>query len=152
MSISFGPISVTSTGVSGLSVYIENTDVLGKTKTATFSWDDTLIDGSHPEKWRVIINNYKTYLVYTNPIFSLSLPEAIFDKCTTCVKVQAIYPNGITTNYSNELCVKNIPQKYCRNKLSHHPANKKAKISSFKGSHILRHARAIRMGGKNAFR
>ena len=35
MSISFGPISVTSTGVSGLSVYIENTDVLGKTKTAT---------------------------------------------------------------------------------------------------------------------
>ena len=150
MSISFGPISVVSTGVSGLSVDIVNSGPLGQ--TATFSWDSTPIDGSHPEKWRVIINNSHTYLVNTNPIFSISVPEAIFGKCETCVRVQSIYPNGITTNYGNELCIKNIPQRYCINQISQHPSNKKAKSSSFKGSQNMRYARAIRMGGKNAFR
>ena len=151
----FSPISVITTLVSGLSVSIDNNGPLGK--TATFSWDKTPISGAtnnavDPVGWRVRINGTKTYLVYTNPIFSISVPNAIFGNCKTCVEVQTIYPLGIETTYSNALCINNIPDRYCSSQVSQHPPNKKAKISSFKGSQNMRYARAIRMGGKNAFR
>ena len=158
MSLSFDPISITSTVVSGLSVNILNKGDEGS--TATFSWDNTAISGisdNFPKRWRVRINGTKTYLVYTNPIFSISVPSAIFGNCITCVEVQAIYEGTtsaitITTSYCNDLCINNIPDRYCSSQVSQHPPDKKAKISTFKGSQNMRYARAIRMGGKNAFR
>ena len=158
MSLSFDPISITSTVVSRLSVNILNKDDEGS--TATFSWDKTAISGipnNFPKRWRVRINGTKTYLVYTNPIFSISVPSAIFGNCITCVEVQAIYEGmtpaiTITTSYCNDLCINNIPDRYCSSQVSQHPPDKKAKISTFKGSQNMRYARAIRMGGKNAFR
>ena len=139
--MSIGPISVN----------IVKNGPLGK--TATFSWDNSQNgDGDYPVQWRVIINDTQTYLVKDNPIFSMTVPNSIFDNCKTCVRVQAIYLNGITTDYSNEICVNNIPDSYCSSQVSQHPPDKKAKISKFKGSQNMRYARAIRMGGKNAFR
>jgi|TARA_B110000971_G_C20039484_1_gene516749 hypothetical protein len=154
MSLTTPSISIVSVVVSGLSVNIVETGHSGK--IATFSWDKTDISGINiivsPDYWRVRINDIKTYLVKDNPIFSMSVPYSIFGNCKTCVEVQAIYPNEITTSYCNELCINNIPGRHCRSQVSQHPPNKKAKISSFKGSQNMRYARAIRMGGKNAFR
>ena len=83
----------------------------------------------------------------------MAVPNSIFGNCKTCVEVKGIKSTGDdATDYSNKLCINNIPDRYCSSQVSQHPPDKKAKISTFKGSQNMRYARAIRMGGKNAFR
>ena len=137
--MSIGPISVN----------IVKNGPLGK--TATFSWPSSYTPPL--SRWKVRINETQEYLVYT-PTFSIAVPNSIFGNCKTCVEVKGIKPNGYdATDYSNnKLCINNIPDRYCSSQVSQHPPDKKAKISTFKGSQNMRYARAIRMGGKNAFR
>tara|TARA_B110000483_G_C17819629_1_gene398443 strand:+ start:157 stop:567 length:411 start_codon:yes stop_codon:yes gene_type:complete len=131
-----------------ISVKIVKTGPLGK--TATFSWDNSI---NNLSLWRIEIDETHTYLVKDNPTFFMSVPNSIFGNCKTCVRVKGINTNGTdATDYSNKLCINNIPDRYCSSQVSQHPPDKKAKISTFKGSQNMRYARAIRMGGKNAFR
>lgn len=140
----------------------------GAGKIATFSWDK-LLDASMNEldlsgggffdiHWRVNINN-KSYLVYDNPTFSMGVPTDT-GQCKTCVTVQTIYDiSGVdyhyedttSSEYSDALCVKNVPDVYCRQMYKkQHPYLKDTRKNN--ASSNMRYARAIRMGGKNAFR
>jgi len=132
--MSIGPISVN----------IVKNGPLGK--TATFSWPPSSFS-----YWKVRINETQEYTVNT-PTFSMAVPNSIFGNCKTCVEVKGINADDTSTDYNNKLCINNIPDRYCSSQVSQHPPDKKAKISTFKGSQNMRYARAIRMGGKNAFR
>ena len=133
--MSIGPISVN----------IVKNGPLGK--TATFSWTSSYTPTL--SRWKVRINETQEYLVYT-PTFSMAVPNGIFGNCKTCVEVKGIKSTGDdATDYSNKLCINNIPDRYCGGQVSQHPSDKKAKISTFKGSSSkMRWARTIRMGGK----
>ena len=132
--MSIGPISVN----------IVKNGPLGK--TATFSWTSSYTPPL--SRWKVRINETQEYLVYT-PTFSIAVPNSIFGNCKTCVEVKGINTDSTFTDYSNKLCINNIPDRYCGGQVSQHPSDKKAKISTFKGSSSkMRWARTIRMGGK----
>ena len=109
--------------------------------------------------WRVKINN-ESYLVYNNPVFSISVPTDI-GQCETCVTVQTIYDISnveylfgdiATSEFSGDpVCVKNVRDLYCRKMYKkQHPNIRNTRKNN--SSSNMRYARAIRMGGKNAFR
>ena len=142
----------------------------GAGKIATFIWDelldpDLISSGLDPSgggffdiHWRVNINN-KSYLVYHNPTFSMSVPTDI-GQCKTCVTVQTIYDISnveyqfgdiATSEFCEPVCVTNVPDIYCRQMYKkQHPYLKDTRKNN--ASSNMRYARAIRMGGKNAFR
>jgi|TARA_B110000977_G_C10996709_1_gene462175 hypothetical protein len=129
--MSIGPISVN----------IVRNGPLGK--IATFSWPPSSFSS-----WKVRINETQEYSVNT-ATFSMAVPNGIFGNCKTCVEVKGINADNTFTDYSNKLCINNIPDRYCGGQVSQHPSDKKAKISTFKGSSSkMRWARTIRMGGK----
>ncbi len=103
--------------------------------------------------WRVKINDYKTYLVYDNPTFKINIPLGC---CKLCVKVQTVYDLSETnytysdqalSEYCEEVCVDCDPDTYCESVKS-----KTTTITQNYGSAKMRYARAIRIGGANAFR
>ncbi len=143
----------------------------GAGKIATFSWDklldpDLISSGLDPSgggfndiHWRVKINN-ESYLVYNNPVFSISVPTDI-GQCETCVTVQTIYDISnveylfgdiATSEFTGDpVCVKNVRDLYCRKMYKkQHPNIRNTRKNN--SSSNMRYARAIRMGGKNAFR
>ena len=142
----------------------------GAGRIATFKWDklkdielisselDPSGGGFEKIHWRVNISN-ENYLVYGEPVFSMSVPTDI-GQCATCVKVQTIYDISdayydlgdiATSEFSEPICIENIPDVYCRKMYKkQHPYLKDTKKNN--SSSNMRYARAIRMGGKNAFR
>ena len=130
---------------------------------ATFSWDkisdselaalDPSGGGYYNIFWRVMINE-QTYLVYNNPIFSYRIPLGC---CKVCVKVSTIYDLSetsytytdiATSEYCEETCVDCDPDIYCENVRA---IGNKVSTQNY-GSANMRYARAITIGGANAFR
>ena len=157
MSIS-GQISVGWPIPTGLKVKKQK---VGPGHTATFSWNkisqaemaslDPSGGGYHNIYWRVKINDSDTYLVYNNPIFTMSVPMGC---CKFCVKVQAIfdlsgnqytYGNLALSEFCNEVCVDCDPDLYCE---SVKQKGNKTTTQNF-GSANMRYARAIRNGVNN---
>ena len=65
--------------------------------------------------------------------------------------VEYLYGNIATSEYSDAVCVSNVPDVYCRQMYKkQHPYLKDTRKNN--ASSNMRYARAIRMGGKNAFR
>lgn len=101
--------------------------------------------------WRVQINNGKIYSVFDNPTFTMAIPAGC---CKLCVNVQTVYilhnsPQVLAlSEFCDESCVECDPDPYCNN------PNKS--INNVKSSNVgsvnMRYSRAIRLGGKNAFR
>ena len=125
MSIS-GQISVGWPIPTGLKVEKQK---VGPGHIAIFSWNkisqasmislDPSGGGYHDIYWRVKINDTDTYLVYTNPTFTISIPMGC---CKLCVKVQAVFDlSGVQYTYGNlalsefcdEVCVDCDPDLYC---------------------------------------
>ena len=147
------------TGLTGSRIKLKN---IRETR-ARFTWNkitETEMQALDPSGggfvdlfWRVQLNNDKTFLVYNNPVFETVIPMGC---CEMCVKVQAFYlvnnsgPTNIlaVSEYSNEACVKCDPDPYCDSVRSR--GNKT--ITQNAGSANMRYARALRLGGKNAFR
>tara|TARA_Y100001935_G_scaffold211722_1_gene182064 strand:- start:60 stop:539 length:480 start_codon:yes stop_codon:yes gene_type:complete len=157
MSIS-GQISVGWPIPTGLKVEKQK---VGPGHIAIFSWNkisqasmislDPSGGGYHDIYWRVKINDTDTYLVYTNPTFTISIPMGC---CKLCVKVQAVFDlSGVQYTYGNlalsefcdEVCVDCDPDLYC---LSVKSKGNKTTTQNF-GSANMRYARAIRNGVNN---
>ena len=157
MSIS-GQISVGWPIPTGLKVEKQK---VGPGHIAIFSWNkisqssmislDPSGGGYHDIYWRVKINDTDTYLVYTNPTFTISIPLGC---CKLCVKVQAVfdlsgvqytYGNLALSEYCDEVCVECDPDLYC---LSVKNIGNKTTTQNF-GSANMRYARAIRNGVNN---
>ena len=127
---------------------------------AIFSWDKVTqpyISSLDPSNnggfnniyWRVSVNN-RNYLVYTNPIFEMTIPFVSGTQCKTCVKVQTIYDlssnsyapnmNLATSDWSDEVCIQNRPDLYCQGLV------KNTTVTQNYGSMNMRYSRAVRMG------
>ena len=130
---------------------------------ATFSWDkisdasmvelDPSGGGYYNIYWRVMINDEKTYLA-PNPIFSITIPQGC---CKICVKVSTVYDLSslsytytdlASSEFCDEICVNCDPDPYCENVRVR--GNKTVTQNS--GSANMRYARAVSIGGANAFR
>ena len=68
-----------------------------------------------------MINEQQTYLVYNNPVFSISIPLGC---CKLCVKVQTVfdlsnvaytYGDIVASEFCDEVCVNCDPDPYCEN-------------------------------------
>ena len=145
----------------GLKVIKEKDGLKGN--KATFSWNkisDASMVALDPSGggyfnifWRVMINEQQTYLVYNNPVFSISIPLGC---CKLCVKVQTVfdlsnvaytYGDIVASEFCDEVCVNCDPDPYCEN-----PRFKNQTVTQNKGSANMRYARAVSVGGANAFR
>ncbi len=130
---------------------------------ATFSWDkisdaelaalDPSGGGYYNIYWRVMINDKKTYLAPAHT-FTISVPQGC---CKMCVKVAAIYDLSETSyiytdlavsEYCGECCVDCDPDPYCESVKS---IGNTTRTQNY-GSANMRYARAISIGGANAFR
>ena len=137
----------------------DNNNLVGN--SARFTWDkitDISMQELDPSGggylniyWRVQINNGRTYSVFNNPTFTIAIPAGC---CKICVKIQSVYilhntPQVLAlSEFTDEACVDCDVDLYCDNRNKSSNYVKSANV----GSSNMRYARAVRLGGKNAFR